>query len=298
MSTPCVPCLPIDCSFPSDLDLYSLDGVRFFTNSRLTFVLDCPPGYDCHNFPVPWTILPGTLPPIYVPPGIPGSGFPLRVKACNGQWVVGYIPAGATPAQINQVISRMFQQLGLLQAQCDAITTFGLKPIQPQFRFSPTLGPMCLNSPGVAYFSVVTQFPAVTFSITAGTLPPGMVMVQLAPKGGSIQGTPTSPGSYTFTIQAASGTWSGAKQYTVVVWGISNALTLPDATVGTNYDTVAGSQLTGAGGTAPYTFAVNPADLPAWITGIDPNGTIHGTPGPGDAGVSFVFDVRITDSSP
>lgn len=88
MSTQIQTCQSLECSFPSDLDLYSLDGLDFFTNNNLSFVLECPPGYYCPSFPVPWRVPPGYIVPIRVPP-ITGlsQDIPLRVRCCDNSFV-------------------------------------------------------------------------------------------------------------------------------------------------------------------------------------------------------------------
>jgi hypothetical protein len=54
-----------------------------------------------------------------------------------------------------------------------------------------------------------------TYSLTAGSLPPGLI---LYPSIGLISGYPTTPGTYNFTILATDGnTCVGMRSYTVVI---------------------------------------------------------------------------------
>lgn len=113
-----------------------------------------------------------------------------------------------------------------------------------------------------------------TFSISAGALPAGVSLVQTDTNTAQLQGTPTTAGSYSFTILA---TQTGSGGQLVSVADVLNVIgfvssTLPDGEVGTPYS----AQLEAAGGTAPYTFTLV-GDLPDGLT-MDSAGLITGTP--------------------
>ena len=70
---------------------------------------------------------------------------------------------------------------------------------------------------GTEYSYTVTASgtPTPTYSITGGTLPTGL---GLDATSGTISGTPTTPGTYTFTVTASNGTSADASAtYTVVI---------------------------------------------------------------------------------
>lgn len=92
-----LPCVSLNCDFPRDVDLYSLDGLDFFTSNRLSFVLECPPGYFCPNFPVPWNVPPGYLPPIILP-NITGRSqkINIRVQCCDNSYVTAVVTVNVT----------------------------------------------------------------------------------------------------------------------------------------------------------------------------------------------------------
>ena len=71
-----------------------------------------------------------------------------------------------------------------------------------------------------------------TWSISAGSLPPGLA---LNPADGTISGTPTTAGSYTFTVGANNGFETGTKQFTVVISPFIIQPTPPNGEVGTAY---------------------------------------------------------------
>ena len=155
------------------------------------------------------------------------------------------------------------------------------------------LAPVNLPNPtvGFAYAQAITAGSGVapfTFSVVSGSLPPGLTLTPA----GSLEGTPGTVGSFSFTVQVADvADVRGTRPYTVTVSCPVIALsppTLPDAQVGVPYATT----ITAAGGNAPYTFAVTQGALPPGLE-ISPTGDITGTPtGPGVA----VFTVSAADA--
>jgi alpha-amylase len=126
---------------------------------------------------------------------------------------------------------------------------------------------------------------SLTFSAT-GTLPAGLSLSG----SGVLAGTPTTPGSYTFTITAKDGSGASASQsYTVTINpGVAiTTTTLVAGATGTAYsDTVAAS-----GGTGTLTFSATGA-LPTGLT-LGGDGVLSGTP---IAAGTYTFTVSATDS--
>ena len=155
-----------------------------------------------------------------------------------------------------------------------------------------TLSPPTLSngSPGVPYSATIRASGGsapYTFSLLSGALPTGLTLSA----GGSISGTPTEGGTFSFRIRArdASGCL-GSRTYTVTIGCTSVSLspaTLNPVTVGTAFS----QTLTASGGQGPYTFAVTAGALPAGVT-LLPSGVLSGTP---TATGSFSFTVRATD---
>jgi large repetitive protein len=128
-----------------------------------------------------------------------------------------------------------------------------------------------------------------TFGVTAGTLPAGLTLTAA----GLLAGTPTTPGTTTFTIRVtdANGCFT-ERVYTLVVPCPAITLapaTLPAGTVGTAYSRT----ITATGGTGPYTFTVASGVLPAGLT-LTAAGVLAGTPT--TAGITTVT-IRGTDAS-
>jgi len=130
-----------------------------------------------------------------------------------------------------------------------------------------------------------------TWSITAGALPAGLTLDSAS---GVISGTPTVPGTSTFTVTATDSatsphTASLALSITINAMAITTT-TLPAATVNSAYS----QTLAVVGGTATYTWAVTVGALPAGLTLDGATGVISGTPT--TAGTSS-FTITVTDSS-
>jgi Putative Ig domain len=139
----------------------------------------------------------------------------------------------------------------------------------------------------------------------SGTVPPGMlVRVQGPVTGTIIGGTPTTAGTYTFTVSGTdnSGISIAPMTYQITVVGnfqppplkINGSSVLPSGTVGTEYANV----FSVSGGSIPYTWSVLSGQLPPGLTltsditlsqtGDDLSGT------PTTAG-TFTFTMQVTD---
>src|SRR3984957_8394647 len=148
---------------------------------------------------------------------------------------------------------------------------------------------------GVSYS---TQFsaccvPTYTWTVAAGsTLPPGLFLSS----SGQLSGTPTTPGTYTFLVDAPDATNSanvGVKSFVLTVTPISiTTSSLPYGDVGASYTTSLAA--TGGTGTLTWTLTFSQSTLlPPGLT-LSSNGTISGTPTSAGA---YVITVQATDSS-
>jgi uncharacterized protein YhjY with autotransporter beta-barrel domain len=128
-----------------------------------------------------------------------------------------------------------------------------------------------------------------TFSISTGSLPAGLSLSS----GGTISGTPTAGGSFSFTVKATdSSSVTGTQAYTLTVNAPTITLsptTLPGATQNTAYS----QTLTASGGTATYTYAVTAGSMPAGLT-LSSGGVLSGTP---TVYGNYNFTITATDSS-
>jgi uncharacterized protein YhjY with autotransporter beta-barrel domain len=144
----------------------------------------------------------------------------------------------------------------------------------------------------VAYRQAVTASGGTApyaYAVTAGALPPGLTLQA----DGTLSGTPTTVGSFTFTIAATDANGNGGNQvYTVTIAAPAIVLApqaLPGATAGSAY----AQRITATGGTEPLGFAVTAGALPTGVT-LATDGTLSGTP---TAGGSFPFTATATDAN-
>lgn len=128
----------------------------------------------------------------------------------------------------------------------------------------------------------------VSWSVAAGSLPPGL---SLNTATGDISGTPTTPGSYSFTIRATDANASFAQtafSMTVAAYPTLSG-TLPEGYIGAAYS----AKYSAAGGHAPLTYSVFAGSLPAGLSLNTSDGTVSGTP---TATGASTFTLRATDA--
>lgn len=148
------------------------------------------------------------------------------------------------------------------------------------------------GDPYSAAITTVSGVAPLTFSIASGSLPPGLT---LDPNTGIISGISTGPGTFNFTVQAASSCGaSSTRALSITIDGVCIApmittTTLPNGRASAGYSTT----ITTSGGVAPITFSIVSGSLPSGLT-LDPNtGIISGTI---TATGTFSFTVQATSS--
>jgi YVTN family beta-propeller protein len=132
-----------------------------------------------------------------------------------------------------------------------------------------------------------------TWTITAGALPPGLTLNTTT---GVVAGTPTSGGTFSFTVKLTDSEkpvgQTATKALSIDIAYTEPSVTtssLPSGTVNSAYE----AALTGSNGVGPYTWTIISGSLPAGLS-LSPDGTISGTP---TSGGTFDFTVRLTDSA-
>jgi len=114
---------------------------------------------------------------------------------------------------------------------------------------------------------------------------------------GALSGTPTTSGTYNMVVQVSDSAGSSATAPLAILIASCTSCSpltitttnIPDGTVGMSF----AATLSGAGGTAPYTWSISSGALPAGIT-LGNAGTISGTPA---AAGTYRFSAQLTDSS-
>src|SRR5450759_1933321 len=117
--------------------------------------------------------------------------------------------------------------------------------------------------------------PGYTWSVTTGTIPTGLTLNS----SGNIFGTPTTTGTFNFTVKATDATSPIAQTATQSLSiTIGAALSITTAARPNGLATTAYSQtLAATGGTAAYVWTLNTGTLPTGLT-LNAAGTIAGTP--------------------
>jgi hypothetical protein len=169
---------------------------------------------------------------------------------------------------------------------------FNVFPLAPNVNINngPNLGTIVVNTTYTNQLSACCV-ASYTWAYTGGTMPPGLSLSS----GGLLVGTPTTPGFYTFTVQAtdqSNATNFGIRVFTVYITPLnySSCCTLPFGNVGTAYSQTL--SLTGATGAPTFTLASG-NHLPPGLNLNSSTGLINGTPTqPGQ----FQFTINAIDS--
>jgi autotransporter-associated beta strand protein len=229
----------------------------------------------------------------------------VTVSGANVQWTYNItVPAGGTVELGTFTIQASSEPNAITEANALVMPSgFGGNAAEflsssdlaalANFQFVPvtigttSLAPWTVNTPGYNQtISASGGTGTLTFS-SSGTLPPGLVLSST----GVLSGSPTTAGSYAFTVTATDiyGD-TGSQAYTVTINpAVSIATTLlPKWTVnGPTYTQVIGA----TGGTGSLTFSSS-GTLPTGLT-LSPGGVLNGTP---TATGAYNFAVTATDT--
>ncbi|HKY72981.1 MAG TPA: Ig domain-containing protein [Nitrospira sp.] len=257
----------------------------------------------------------GTTPPPPNPPNITTTTLPAGtvdepynqpVQATGGTgaltWsiIAGTLPANLDLNQRNGSISgtptaagtssftvRVQDAGGLSDTQALSIT---INPPAPPNITTTTLPAGTLGQHYDQTLQAIGGTGARTWSISAGNLPEGLNLSQAT---GVISGTPTVPGTSSFTVRVQDAAGQSDQQALSIVINLSNpptitTTTLPGGTVGQPYN----QTLQVTGGTGTLTWTLSGGSLPAMLS-LSPGGVISGTPT--TAGTAN-FTVTVTDT--
>jgi len=247
-----------------------------------------------------------TLTPTILPNPVAGVPYTQSLTATNGiapyffQITGGALPAGLSLGARGQ-LSGTPNAVGTnftftVQAQdangCLGSQTYTVSVTCPTLNIVPAT--LLNGNKGLPYnqtFGVNGSSAVFNFAVTGGALPPGLTFSS----SGTLFGTPTTFGSYTFTITATASDASGctvSQSYSMAIVCQSitvGPLTLPGAAVNSPYT----QSIQASGGTIPITFAVTSGSLPTGLT-MSSAGVITGTP---ITSGTYQFTVTATDDN-
>jgi hypothetical protein len=138
---------------------------------------------------------------------------------------------------------------------------------------------------------------SLAWSISAGSLPAGLLLEPSGPTGGTISGTPTTRGTSNFTVRVTDSVGQPATQNLSITVGPALSITttsLPDGSIGAPYS----QSVVTIGGIGALTFSIvqpGTGSLPQNFSLNPTTGMISGTP-TAPAG-NFPFTVRVTDEA-
>ena len=144
-------------------------------------------------------------------------------------------------------------------------------------------------------FSATGGLQPYTWAISSGALPNGLALAA----DGTLSGTPTSVGTFTFTVKAtdsAQTPGTGTQSFTVKISAPASLLIdpgqIPSAGV---HGTLYGFVFTAAGGYLPISWTVTAGALPPGLT-LGADGYLSGTPTTASS-MPYAFTVTVTDSN-
>ncbi len=131
-----------------------------------------------------------------------------------------------------------------------------------------------------------------TYAVTSGSLPAGLSLSS----GGVLSGTPTSYGSYTFTVTVTDSALTpvtDSHSYSMTINPAALVIGTGNPTTGTVGAVYSGHTFIATGGVTPKRYTVTSGSLPAGLS-LSSGGVLSGTP---TAYGSYTFTVTVTDSA-
>ena len=237
-----------------------------------------------------------------LPPSTVGANYTQTLTATGGtppySWSVGSgsLPPGLTldsggtlGGTTNTAGSYGFTLVAADSAGASVSSNYTITINGPVSLITTSLADALVQAPYSQSLQATGGTPPYTWLVTGGTLPDG---ITLDPNSGTLSGTPSAVGSFSFTIRAVDSVYAFAEgQFQITTAAgliITSAPALPPGSVALQYD----QTLNAAGGTPPYIWSISSGGLPAGLTLNPQTGELVGIPSVAD---SFQFTVVVTD---
>jgi parallel beta-helix repeat protein len=224
------------------------------------------------------------------------DGVPITFGATGGTITPTSVPTASGKASSNFTGTSSGTASATLDNETVNTSTISVEAINfPSPITTPEAGQATENTAFSLTFDATGGAGGFTYAVApttraTGGLPPGLT---LNPTTGVLSGTPTTPGTFDFTVVATD--VSGATASVAATIVVNQVLVITPTTpsegvVGTSYSL----QLSTTGGTAPVTFALPPGStLPPGLA-LSPAGLISGIP---TADGTFPFTISATDNN-
>jgi hypothetical protein len=224
-----------------------------------------------------------------LPGGTVGQNYMQALTASGGtppyRWTAGPgLPSGMTLDPASGVISGIPTTGGVFDFTVQATDAAQLSASR-EFALTINSAPLKITTAPPLFSGTVGVSYAQTFSASGGAPPYRWTVLSgntggltLDPSSGALQGTPTTPGTFNFTIQVSDSAGAQASQpFSVIVnpptLTITTGATLPNGTVGASYR----QTFTVVGGAAPYTWSLTNGGVPG-LSFDASTATLSGTP--------------------
>lgn len=248
-----------------------------------------------------------------------GVGYSFAIQMAGGvppytfALTSGKLPTGLTINNTNGLISGTpamntgGQNYVIAIKATDALNQTTMATYQGTVNPNPTGVVQILSSaiPGIAIGPVATGISTsggalpLTFSVTGGSLPPGLTMNTTNGLITGIVPITAANTSYGFSVTVRDSIGIGMSRSFTGIIPAGNAILnfasnkIPSVAAGISYV----YQVPVAGGVTPYTFSLSSGSLPTGLTLNTTSGIIAGTPSLNSGGTSYSFTLKVVDSS-